>query len=297
MTGLALLAFLGAGHTHLEGPYRDRVEAGLAYLVAPGGGVQLPSGDLSGPKQSGWTPANTYARLYSHAMATLAVAEAYALTGDPRLREPLQRAAGYSLQAQNSRTGGWRYRPGIGDDPGDTSQFGWHALALVTCQRSGVPVLTATHQQRMLGFLESVRHGAHGGLASYRPRSIGGQQPTPTMTAEAWASRLLLGSPPSPAAAEESRQMLLAHLPGEGEDNFYYWYYGTLAMVRYQDQGWQRWNAALKERLLKSQNGVGTADGGAWEPTCIWGGYGGRVYSTALGCMCLESYYRFVADL
>jgi hypothetical protein len=111
MTGLALLAFLGAGHTHLEGPYREQVEAGLAFLVASGSGVQLPSGDLSGPKQSGWTPANTYARLYSHAIATLAVAEAYALTGDPRLREPLQRAAGYSLQAQNSRTGGWRYRP------------------------------------------------------------------------------------------------------------------------------------------------------------------------------------------
>jgi hypothetical protein len=148
----------------------------------------------------------------------------------------------------------------------------------------------------MLGFLESVRHGSHGGLASYRPRSVGGQQPTPTMTAEAWASRLMLGSPPSPAAAEEARQMLLANLPGQGEDNFYYWYYGTLAMVRYQDDGWRRWNAALKERLLSSQNGSATANGGAWEPTCIWGGYGGRVYSTALGCLCLEAYYRFVAD-
>lgn len=297
MTGLALLAFLGAGHTHLSGPYREQVEAGLTYLVAPGVGVQLPSGDLSGPKQSGWTPANTYARLYSHAMATLAVAEAYAVTGDPRLREPLQRAAGYTLQAQNSRSGGWRYRPGISDDPGDTSQFGWHALALTTCQRGGLPVLTATHQQRMFGFLDSVRHGAHGGLASYRPRTVGGQQPTPAMTAEAWASRLLLGSPPSAAAAEEARQMLLAHLPGEGEDNFYYWYYGTLAMVRYQDSGWQRWNAALKERLLGSQNGGGSDDSGAWEPTCIWGGYGGRVYCTALGCLCLEAYYRFMTDL
>ena len=33
---------------------------------------------------------------------------------------------------------------------------------------------------------------------------------------------------------------------------------------------------------------------GSWDPICIWGGYGGRVYSTAMSALCLEVYYRFL---
>jgi hypothetical protein len=32
---------------------------------------------------------------------------------------------------------------------------------------------------------------------------------------------------------------------------------------------------------------------GSWDPDMEWGGYGGRVYSTALAAMCLEVYYRY----
>ena len=44
VTGLALLAFLGAGHTHLEGTYRTTVQRGLEYLVA----IQKTDGSLAG---------------------------------------------------------------------------------------------------------------------------------------------------------------------------------------------------------------------------------------------------------
>jgi hypothetical protein len=43
---------------------------------------------------------------------------------------------------------------------------------------------------------------------------------------------------------------------------------------------------------LESQLADGP-DAGSWPPSCIWGGYGGRVYSTALGALCLEVYYRY----
>ncbi len=47
MTGLALLAFQGAGYTHLQGKYSEQVLAGISYLVSQ----QMPSGDLAGSKQ------------------------------------------------------------------------------------------------------------------------------------------------------------------------------------------------------------------------------------------------------
>jgi len=31
---------------------------------------------------------------------------------------------------------------------------------------------------------------------------------------------------------------------------------------------------------------------GSWPTATIWGGYGGRAYTTAMGTLCLEVYYR-----
>ena len=53
VTGLATLAFLGAGHTHLEGTYRKTVQRGLEYLVA----IQKTDGSLAGD-----------ARLFAHVL-------------------------------------------------------------------------------------------------------------------------------------------------------------------------------------------------------------------------------------
>jgi hypothetical protein len=113
------------------------------------------------------------------------------------------------------------------------------------------------------------------------------------MTAEALFCRQLLGLAVDRAATAEAEQFLLSELPGEGPTNYYYWYYATLALYQTQGESWQRWNAALQTTLLQSQE---TASGleGSWPATSVWGGYGGRVYSTALACLCLEVYYRYL---
>ena len=116
ITGLALLAFLGTGHTHLEGEFRTEVQHGLEYLLRQ----QISSGCMAGE-------ARYYARMYCHGMATLALSEAYAMTGDHRMKSAVQRAIGYSVRSQDAPTGGWRYQPG---QKGDMSQFGWQVMAL-----------------------------------------------------------------------------------------------------------------------------------------------------------------------
>ena len=287
MTGLAMLAFLGAGNTHVEGDFQDTMRSAAAYLLR----TQMPSGDLSGPRQVGNDRNVYFARMYCHGMATLALAELYAMTGDPQLLPGLTKAAEYTLRAQNTRTGGWRYQARETNDPGDLSQFGWHAMSLNSCANGGFRLPEDT-RTRLSKFLDLVSAGKHGGLAVYRP--VPGQTPTAAMTAEALASRLLLGMSVSVEAEQEAKSMLLANLPGQSEDNLYYWYYATIAMFQYQDHDWERWNEALKLQLLNAQVAAGNENAGSWNPTCVWSGYGGRVYSTAMSCMCLEVYYRFL---
>jgi hypothetical protein len=307
MTGLALLAFLGAGHTHREGPYADTVNRGLQYLLSQ----QFPSGDLSGRMQVGQEPTVRYARMYSHGMAGLAIAEAYAMTGDPALLRALQGAANYSLQAMNPRTGGWRY-DFASDDPGDTSQFGWQAMLLNSASKSGAIAIPGPTRLGLQRFLDSVSTGRYGGLAVYRNVAPGSRAPssaaTPAMTAEAMAMRSMLDLPIPASAARETQEMILANLPGSSQENLYYWYYAALTMfqLRSQDRtsqsikpssinevAWERWNEAMKRQLCGSQIVHGT-DAGSWNPSCIWGSYGGRVYATATACMCLEVYYRYL---
>ena len=63
MTGLALLSFLGAGYTHLEGKHASTVRKGLDFLVRS----QTPEGDLRGPSLS--------VGMYCHGIASLASAK------------------------------------------------------------------------------------------------------------------------------------------------------------------------------------------------------------------------------
>jgi hypothetical protein len=280
---LALLAFLGAGHTHLEGDHRTTVQHGLEYLLR----TQAADGSLFGG-------ASLYARMYCHSMATFALAEAQAMSGDQRLGPGVSRAVGFCLRAQHPTDGGWRYEIG---NKGDTSQLGWQSMAIASGERAGVtvPLQTWTGIER---FLRGVRRGQFGGLASYQQFS-----PTSTsMTAEALYCRLLLtekmGGEMDERAAAEATRLILDQPPNSRQVNLYYWYYATLALHHRHTANepataaWRTWNDALTAVLLEGQI-AGGANGGSWDPDMEWGGYGGRVYSTALAAMCLEVYYRY----
>jgi len=240
--------------------------------------VQGEDGNLGGDGQ-------LYEFMYCHGMATLALSELAGMTGDEKLRRPLARAVSYTLAAQDPNGGGWRYRA---REAGDTSQFGWQIMALKSASMAGIDIPQRTWQGASR-FLESVSGGRHQGLASYRP----GEEFTRPMTAEALACRLFLGLSSDSATAREAGDHLLKDLPGEGNANLYYWYYGSIAMYQLQGDYWKRWSGAMRQTLLASQRTSGEL-AGSWDPTTRWDGYGGRVYSTALATLCLEAHYRFL---
>jgi hypothetical protein len=273
VTGLALLAFLGAGNTPRDGGHAEAVRRGIRFLVDR----QRPDGSLAGD-------AEFFAALYCHGMATIALAEACAMTGDASLRGPLERAVRHTLAMQHPATGGWRYAAG---DRGDTSQLGWQIMVLASARSAGLAGLE-TAQARALPFLQSVSSGAAGGLAAYRP----GERPSLTMTAEALYCRMLLGLPSHHPAAAEALDLIARTPPDQSRPNAYAWYYATLASFHAGGPQWDRWNLALQAALLPLQRRDGTALDGSWDPDPVWGGHGGRVYATALSAMTLEVYYR-----
>ncbi len=274
LTGLALLAFLGAGHTPESGPYADVVDRGVRFLVEH----QHADGSLAGP-------AAFFASLYCHGMAALAIAECYALTADPALRPVLKRAVAFTVSRQHPATGGWRY---AARDRGDTSQLGWQLMVLASTRQVDLPAARQA-EGASRRFLETVASGRHGGLAGYRP----GERPTAAMTAEAVYARLLLGlSPESPTVAE-AVAFLDASRPGQSVHDCYAWYYGTLALFHVGGPAWERWNGALTTTLLATQQTGRGPLVGSWDPDPVWGALGGRVYATALPTLMLEVYYRY----
>ena len=189
------------------------------------------------------------------------------------------------MAAQDPNGGGWRYRPG---EAGDTSQLGWQLMSLKSADLAGIPMPEST-RQGIVRYLQSVSSGTHGGHASYRP----GERPTRLMTAEALVCWQFLGLAREHPACNEAGDYVVGEVPGEGVCNLYYWYYGTLSMYQLQGDHWQRWNEALRATLVGRQVKEGPL-AGSWNTDDLWGGNGGRVYTTALATLTLEVYYRFL---
>jgi hypothetical protein len=160
-------------------------------------------------------------------------------------------------------------------------------MALESAARAGVGGLEPA-RARARNFLAGVSSGAAGGLASYRP----GERPSTTMTAEALVCRMFLGMPAGHPAAAEALAAIGRSPPDRTGYNSYTWYYATLASFHAGGPQWDEWNRRLQGALLPLQRRDGGPLDGSWDPDPVWGGHGGRVYSTALSALTLEVYYR-----
>jgi hypothetical protein len=277
LTGLALLTYLGAGYTQVEGRYAEVVEKGLKFLLDQ----QKPDGDLRGKSR--------VVGMYCHAMATLALCEAYALTGEDRLRTRVERAIAFMVRSRARDGMAWRYEPGA--PTGDTSILGWIVMCLKSAKEVGVSVAgDSSVRAGALRWLDKVASGDKRGLARYQPW----ENVSPTMTAEAWVCRQFLGTGGPGAASTEAAEYLLRHDSDHGPTNMYYWYYATIALYQHGGEPWTKWNTALRDRLIGLQSTSGHQTG-SWEPdSSLYGAKGGRIYSTALAALTLEVYYRYL---
>ena len=270
-TALALLPFLGAGQTHRSGMYREQVREGLDYLLK----IQGEDGDLRGGTEG-------EAGMYVHGQATIVLGEAYAMTKDPRLLEPVEKAVAFIVGGQH-RQGGWRYQPKMA---GDTSVLGWQLMALQSARMAGLEVPERT-LVRANSFLDSVAN-TNKATYGYMP----GQRPSPNMTAEAILCRLYLGTSPDDESLKRGLKLLMRDYPPSRDHvDYYYWYYATQAFHHVGGTAWNQWNESLQGVILEKQMLQGK-NAGSWNVEGYLAEKGGRLYVTSLATCTLEVYYR-----
>jgi len=282
-TGIALLPFLAAGQTHKSnnkdipggGKYQKNVENGLKYLKS----AQKADGSFTNSPT-----------MYDHAIATMALCEAYGMTADPTLKAPAQLAVNYIVKAQHS-AGGWRYSPGT---PGDLSVTGWQIQALKSAQLASlsVPKEIAAKSTQFLDQVSGGQGTAKGSMYGYV--DAGG---SPSMTAVGLLCRQYLGWGPKQPKLALGVQELMKIAPRKDMSDtkqldMYYYYYATQVIHFYGGPEWhEQWNPKMRDWLIQTQV-RGNQNEGSWNPDGAHAGAGGRLVMTAMALLTLEVYYR-----
>ncbi len=275
-TAMALLAFLGDGHTHRQGEYAAQVERGMKFLV-------------SRQERNGFYAkrARGHEQMYAQAQASIAICELYAMTKDSWLRSSAELAVDFALKSQ-SPEGGWRYEPNFDSD---TSVTGWFVMALQSARSAGLVDNESEFRvalQNVDRFLDSAA-SYDGAAYAYQARG----NPSAPMTAEGILCRQYISwKRDEPAMRRGIDALLVDDMFDINNRDVYYWYYATQVLHHYGGEPWQQWNGAMRVQLPKAQVRGGTEDG-SWAPQSDrWGSNSGRLFTTCLSLYCLEVYYR-----
>ncbi|MCH8526963.1 MAG: terpene cyclase/mutase family protein [Kiritimatiellae bacterium] len=290
-TGLALLTFLSNGQTPSSAEFGETVSRAIRYLAESQG----RNGIMTGGGRE----------VYAHAIATYALAEAYTMTGNVLMREPLERAIQAIIRGQRADGGfpgpggarGYRYG---GGGTNDNSVNGWHIQALKACiiaadtHDMDIPELESTLQKAMDGMLRLTRSSDNRlsfGYTNTGPHNI--------ISAAGALGLHLAGR----ARASETREVLnfitrhgtpeWGNSPNAGErgGTIKFWYYTVQALFHNNPDGraFQRFNREMATALVNNQNTAGY-----WECFSPRGGDQGRVLNTTLAALGLMVYYRYL---
>jgi hypothetical protein len=297
-TGMAVLAFTGAGQSHKDGRYKQTMQAAIDWLV---GDVDMGQGAERGKFRS---VSPQY--MYSQGIATLALVEAYGLTHDPKLRPAAQAAIDFIQKAQGPN-GSWGYSA---RQNGDTSIVGWQIQALHAAQLTQDLVVDPKVIERAIKFLNHAGTGQN--KSAYGYGGPGGH-PATALTAigllcryyvDGWRSN----TPGFAEGAKGLMQKAVAGRSGGQLTDLYYFYYATQVVRFYGGEEWKTWNEGPLGRDGKRKGGMpgwllslqvkAPTNRGSWNPENGWFGHGycGRLGTTCMCLLTLEVYYRYTPE-
>jgi hypothetical protein len=292
MTGLALLAFFAHGETPASEEFGLTVESALKWMLEN----QEESGNFKGRDPHD----------YSHPIAAYALSEGYAMTLIPELKYAAEKAIAVIVKGQQA-SGGWDYNCKASSTRNDTSYAGWCAQALKAATIAGLEVdgLDQSCKKALDGFRSNAKGDYDLCGFGYTAPGQGG------LTAVGALCMQLLGAG---NANEVSGSLKLMDTdkwafklvdPPIGKSGLYYFYYATQAKYYAGGATWDKWDAQFAPELVKGQIVISKDKSGYCDhknqPRSIgyWDQYPGHgnnenpVFSTLLGVLQLEVYYRY----
>jgi rhamnogalacturonyl hydrolase YesR len=281
VTSLAGIAFLAGGHLPGRGEYGETLDRAVDFVL---GCVQ----------EDGYiTFAGT--RMYSHAFATLFLAEIYGMTHREDVRLRLQKAVDFIVKCQNEE-GGWRYVPLARES--DMSIVVCQVLALRAARNIGIRVPKSTVDLAIRYVVDSavtgnqrrsVRYSALGTFSYQRQAQ---SRSTFPLTSAGVTALNGLG-----IYSDELIDRGIDFLNSQFDSfnrrygavgHYFFWYghyYGVQAMYTKGGHDWVNYFTRLRELLIRYQR----ADG-SWPNETGPGG----AFSTAMACLILEIPYDFL---
>lgn len=295
VSSLVLLAYLGDGHTWVNmsnggrDQYAEIVRRGIAFLLT----AQDPATGRFGAIKREF--------MYNHSMATLALVEAAALTGDAELKARATKAVDFLVQAQTTQ-GGWEYYGRTESDLADISSSAWPVQALAAARDAQI----AVPDEAFSRVLQFYRKSTQKDRAIYRLTKDDGVY-LPSRSGMVLMSRLLCGESTTEPDIAALSTKLLNYVPKvkpewgrnwnpKAKDaadraafNPYMLYFCTYGMFFAGGKEWTEWNEKTSRAIFDMQDGDG-----AWRANDVFSGQGGTCYSTAMCVLSLQVHHRII---
>ena len=279
VTALALMSFLAGGHMPDRGKYGAVLHRGIDFV-------------LRSTQDDGQITAYG-TRMYSHAFATLFLAEAYGMVERPDVKQALQRAVDLIVDSQNAE-GGWRYRPFARES--DMSITVCQVLALRSARNVGihVPINTIRNAQSYV-YRSAVRgndrryvyrghqgYGDDGGSFRYQNREH--TRATFPLTAAGVTTLYAAGEYDSQIIRDalDYLDRQVDSFSNDWQDHYFFYYGHYYAVQAYYITGDPKWTTyfrKIKAMLLERQR-----RDGSWP--CRVGP--GEAFSTAVSTLILQ---------
>jgi hypothetical protein len=294
MTSLAVLAYLAHGDTPGSPEFGDTVEAGIRYITSQ----QQPSGHFNGRDNHD----------YTQPIAAYALAEAYAVTKVPKLKDATIKAITPIINGQNP-SGGFNYNL-KSDTRDDTSYMGWCVQALKSAKMAGlyseIPGLKDCMHKAVNGFKSTYKQGEYGTFRYTNTGDISGGG----LTGVGVLCLQFLGATNTRECKGGLRNLSTWTFNWDkprGHSFLYYMYYTTQARFQAGGAMWKSWNTQFSPSLMTHQNIIqkdasGYVDHkgqkraiGSWKsPADKEHNGGNEIMDTILCTLMLEVYYRYL---
>lgn len=237
VNGMSLMALMVNGHTPGYGRYGSKVAAGVEFLIRS-------------QKENGFLIVGNQGNMYQHAMATLALSEAYGMSHNASIREALIKSVELIVRSQNGE-GGWRYQPVPAD--ADLSVTVMQVMALRAVAETGIYVPKETVDLA----IRYVKGRYNTGTASYGYTAVDAGNVNRGAAGIVCLQSCGLTEDPTISKTVAYLMKTITYAPGDDRMQWYGHYYSSVALYHFGGDAWKTYYPKICETVLKDWAGRG----------------------------------------